>query len=697
MHRSRALRLMALLLVALVGLVSSAQAVTTITVKVEMKYFANGGTFSDGTKWKTQTKTGTGVQETGVSNHLTTTIQSYVPTRTGFNHVGWMVCYPGPSSDDVIMGATGSWHAGDTFDWYVEGSYQLKYAVAAWQEKTYAITYYSQGTAYTTGVKHHFNDAKIEAYPERTGYDLQGWDTSSNASTVKYKNGDLYSTNSALKLYAVWKIQTYAINYDANGGTGAPKAQTKTYGKNATVSTTKPTRSGYTFMGWAESPDSDTVDFASGAKLPDRPLNLYAVWSPNLSGNAAAVDGVQASEGRQSIVERLHIYAPNKISSFDIIVSYPAALQYEGLESNLLPNGIVARETSSGNTRRLELSGIFPDGLTAQRAQCLAKLQLRVESDNAHPFGDYVIRVENGSFFMDANGQRVPLDSLGQMSFTYLPYIARGISIGTGEEITQRTKLNVIFSPSYTTDKRLQWELIEGAAATLSNDGVLTPVKNGSVKVRVSTLDGSDLTAEKTFNITGQKAPVTAILVGNGSLSPAFSPNVFTYTVNVPNVMQDCGLTFDFKDGDLVGDVGYCFSGVQRRFDLTGASTVVTLTRSKKEYDDAVYQFTFVKKDVSTAYSNRLVLPSGLTAVEAEAFTGVDAEYVAIPKTCKSIGANAFANCAGLMCAVIPASVKDIDATAFKNCGQELLIVAPANSAGADYAATHGILYAAGG
>ena len=40
------------------------------------------------------------------------------------------------------------------------------------------------------------------------------------------------------------------MSYDANGGTGAPAAQTKTHGTALTLSSTKPTRTGYTFLGW---------------------------------------------------------------------------------------------------------------------------------------------------------------------------------------------------------------------------------------------------------------------------------------------------------------------------------------------------------------------------------------------------------------------------------------------------------------
>lgn len=61
-----------------------------------------------------------------------------------------------------------------------------------------------------------------------------------------------------------WKANTYTITYDANGGDGAPEAQTKTHGTALTLSTMKPTRSGYTFQGWAESKTATAAQYQPG-------------------------------------------------------------------------------------------------------------------------------------------------------------------------------------------------------------------------------------------------------------------------------------------------------------------------------------------------------------------------------------------------------------------------------------------------
>lgn len=113
--------------------------------------------------------------------------------------------------------------------------------------------------------------------PSRTGYAFKGWATSASGS-VAYAAGATYSANAAVTLYAVWQAITYKITYNANGGSGAPGQQTKTYGKTLTLSTTKPTRTNYNFKGWATS-TKGSVAYASGASYTaNAAITLYAVW-----------------------------------------------------------------------------------------------------------------------------------------------------------------------------------------------------------------------------------------------------------------------------------------------------------------------------------------------------------------------------------------------------------------------------------
>ena len=78
------------------------------------------------------------------------------------------------------------------------------------------------------------------------------------------------------------------LTYNANGGTGTPSSQTVWEGQSVTVSTLKPTRNNYEFLGWNRS--SAYNDLPYGAGVPSGTLTggssitlnsdttLYAVW-----------------------------------------------------------------------------------------------------------------------------------------------------------------------------------------------------------------------------------------------------------------------------------------------------------------------------------------------------------------------------------------------------------------------------------
>ena len=71
----------------------------------------------------------------------------------------------------------------------------------------------------------------------------------------------------------------YTVSYNANGGSGAPSSQTKDYGTNITLSTTVPTRNGYTFLGWSTSSTASSATYLPGSTFSSNAnTTLYAVW-----------------------------------------------------------------------------------------------------------------------------------------------------------------------------------------------------------------------------------------------------------------------------------------------------------------------------------------------------------------------------------------------------------------------------------
>ena len=107
-------------------------------------------------------------------------------------------------------------------------------------------------------------------------------------------------TMTCVRSYTIPALPVYTISYNANGGSGAPSSQTKNYNVATTLSSTKPTRTGYTFLGWGTSSTTTTVSYSPGANYTvNASVTLYAVWQAytyTVSYNANGGSGAPANQ-----------------------------------------------------------------------------------------------------------------------------------------------------------------------------------------------------------------------------------------------------------------------------------------------------------------------------------------------------------------------------------------------------------------
>lgn len=153
---------------------------------------------------------------------------------------------------------------------------------AIWNIITYSITFDRNGGSGgpISGTKVYNVDYTIpSSTPSRTGYTFRHW-IDDFGESGEWEPGDVYTLNSPVTFTAVWRLNTYTVSYNANGGSGAPSSQTKYYGTDLTLSSTIPTWSGHTFLGWSTSSARDaTVQYhAGGSYTDDAGAVLYAVW-----------------------------------------------------------------------------------------------------------------------------------------------------------------------------------------------------------------------------------------------------------------------------------------------------------------------------------------------------------------------------------------------------------------------------------
>ena len=148
--------------------------------------------------------------------------------------------------------------------------------------------------------------------PTRAGYSFTGWNTVADGTGTSYAGDDTYTLpNSGTDtLYAQWQINTVTLTYDPQGGTGQPGNQTGNAASNVTVSSTAPTRDGYTFVKWNTVADGSGTDYAGGATytLPNSgTATLHAQWTSGAAANrqGAANQGGVASAVPVPVLDRL--------------------------------------------------------------------------------------------------------------------------------------------------------------------------------------------------------------------------------------------------------------------------------------------------------------------------------------------------------------------------------------------------------
>lgn len=130
--------------------------------------------------------------------------------------------------------------------------------------------------------------------PTRTGYNFEGWSTSSTATVATYTNNShIYNINqtTAVTLYAVWTERTYPIEYIPNMPSGETvvnfpyTTDTKYYFTTFKISPVVPTceSGGYQFKGWSLNTLTFEVKYYPNDDYNyNEPTLFFAVWEKTL-------------------------------------------------------------------------------------------------------------------------------------------------------------------------------------------------------------------------------------------------------------------------------------------------------------------------------------------------------------------------------------------------------------------------------
>lgn len=324
---------------------------TTVTLSYTLEYLAYGyAAYTDGVAREyTITIDGANVKSgtfniSGIASSRTITSGSTTVSKT-------------TSARNVSFGI--SFRFGVTWSGSYANILTASGSISISAKTSYSVKYNANGGSGAPGAQTKWAGTNLtlsSTKPTRTGYTFQGWATSSSGA-VAYQPGGTYSANAAVTLYAVWKAVTYTVKYNANGGTGAPANQTKTYGKTLVLSSTKPTKMNYNFKGWGTSASSTTVAYnPGGSYTANAAITLYAIWElayviPRISNfkvERCTADGTVSEEGTYGVVE--FSWATDKTVT-SIKIRYKASTASEWSEVSVAASG------TSGNVEQVFGSG----------------------------------------------------------------------------------------------------------------------------------------------------------------------------------------------------------------------------------------------------------------------------------------------------------------------------------------------------
>ena len=221
------------------------------------------------------------------------TLQSNVPTRTGYTFVKWTTNKDG----------TGTvYQPGSQYSYNRDSDGGTVTLYAVWTPWKYTVRYDKNVPASSssqTVSNMPADQTKTEEVnltlssnkPSRNGYIFNGWQAQINGKAVDYQPGATLSYDpdvkgSVITLKAKWTAWKHTVHYNANGGdqNSVPTDQTKTFDQAMILSDKKPTRHGYNFVRWNTKADGTGTSYeVKGNYNHDQnggTVTLYAIWTP---------------------------------------------------------------------------------------------------------------------------------------------------------------------------------------------------------------------------------------------------------------------------------------------------------------------------------------------------------------------------------------------------------------------------------
>lgn len=239
--------------------------ISTITLTAQWEISSNAVTVNKGTNVST-------VSGAGTYNYDSNITISATAFATGYHFGSWTVNSGGVT---LYSDSNMTTQSTTTATAYFKMPDEAVTVTANAAANSYTFSYNANGAtgspakASNTGTYGSTMTTSAIGTMAKTGYHLLGWSTSSTAtsatcnanascsvSTLAANAGKTGASDNGatITLYAVWAVNTFTINYSANGGTGAASktSETATYGVDITMPAQNTLdKESHEFLGWS--------------------------------------------------------------------------------------------------------------------------------------------------------------------------------------------------------------------------------------------------------------------------------------------------------------------------------------------------------------------------------------------------------------------------------------------------------------
>ena len=581
------------------------------------------------------------------------------------------------------------------------------------------------------------------AYLERIEGD-QIYITESNQRELEYTEGkynrntgsfvfdDGYSAWYSGGEYTVWDSRPLpdyyihivsTVSFNANGGSGAPGPLTKVAGIMPTIPTTTPTRVGYKFLRWNNSPDgTGAYNLQPGeAWGGDINITFYAIWQPttgtlDLNG---LLDGTQV--GGLTNYGTCDVYINNSLVANDVAdycQPLPAGTTYR-IDDIKAADGFSYDGLAPGSAA---LSGTIQSGVTADVRLKFNSCKLDINGwlDNEHSG----TLLDYGTFDLYVNGVKIKddTDDFSDLLPKGATYEIKDIKATPGHAY------NGPYSGSLTgtiVSGQINVSLSFTTTGEISSDWITVDRLPGNINSAIC-----DIEYRNTYQTTAQSSPGAdwSQVPGSGNTTYVNDGNVWEteFAQQTSATCEFIGSYYYHYCGTGYGiehfeDVANGYSTLHVAGSTNGNFAVVATQKDschdilqyelkhtaapwegqaamcndgrsdwwyiKYQYQSkkavTTYDWTKTTDWTTTADSTatsvqyryrlkssltKLALPANLTTIEDEAFAGAVMNAVIVPDSCTSIGSKAFANCSELLFVSVPMGTT-IASDAFEGCG----------------------------